>query len=264
MRKWCLGYGVLLVMLGMLTACSHNVTTYTYDNEDVVGVEIDKMKVYPDKLVIHFAEDSLSEVEEVTCYRADFSIVEEQPQFSFRGSTLTIETEHADTISGIRVKENEYMYFDVRYLDSDSYAMLVCSWADDVGYMTEGDKVAYYTEEEKEEQKARAAALAEEEKALYDKLLGLWINESETVRVEFLYNQSSDEKSFVVYECIDDEWKESDQVNVTTVTEEEAYQSVEITLYDNPYWGAAYYFYLCNDGSGMECSYSDEKFVKVK
>ncbi len=162
MRKRCLSFSVLLVMFGVLTACSHNLTTYTYENEDVVGVEIDKVKVYADKLVIRFAEDSLSEVEEVTCYGTDFSVVEEKPQFAFRGNTLTIETEQADRISGIRVVENEYLYFDVRYLDSDSYAMLVHTWADDVGYMTDGDKAAYYTEEEKEEQKARAKALEEE------------------------------------------------------------------------------------------------------
>ena len=40
----------------------------------------------------------------------------------------------------------------VRYLDSDNYAMIVYTWADDIGMMPEGELDTYYTEEEKQKQ----------------------------------------------------------------------------------------------------------------
>lgn len=261
-KNLCLG--VLVVMLGVLTACGHKMSTYAYENEAVLDIKIKKTEAYLDKLVITFADDSLSGVESIVCYGADFLIIEEQPQFSFRGNTLTIETQKADMISGIHVVENEYLYFDVRYLDSDSYAMLVYSWADDVGYMASGDENSYYTQEEKEEQEAKATALVEAEEAAYNKLLGLWNNESGTVRIEFSCDEDNSGKKFTVYELADDEWVEREVISISAVTEEESYESVEITLYDNPSWGCAYYFYLCNDNTEMECSYSDEKFVKTE
>ena len=248
----------------VLSAQNECMATYTYDNEAVLDIKIKRTEVYPDKLVITFADGSLSKVESIVCYGTDFSVIEENPQFSFSGNKLTIETQNADMISGLHIEENSNIYFKVRYLDSDSYAMLVYSWADDFGYMTGGDEDTYYTQEEKDEQEADALALAEAENAAYNKLLGTWVNESETVRIEFSYGEDGFDKEFTVYEFADDEWVERENVFITGVSEDEAYESMEITLYDNPYYGCAYYFYLCNDNTGMECRYSDEKFVKAE
>ncbi len=261
-KKHIVFLSVLVMMMGMLTACSSNVTTYTYEKEEIEGVKIEKTEIYQDKLVIKFAKDSFSKVERVECYGADFSVIEEQPEFSFRRNTLTIETQNASLISGLYVEENEGFYMKVRYLDSDAYAMIVYAEYDDAGLLSSGDKDAYYTQEEKDEQEARKIALAEKENASYEKLLGTWVNESETVCIKFLPDVDSVEKRFTVYELTGNEWIERENVYVSSVTEEEAFDSVEITLYDNPYWGCAYYFYICNDNTGMECDYSDGKFVK--
>ena len=168
MKKCVLFLGIMIILSGMLSACGNKITTYTYENEAVLKIRIKKTEVYPDRLVVTFAKDSLSGVEDVNCFQSDFSALEVEPEFSFAGDALTIETDDAARISGLRVWESDRdLYFDVRYLDSDSYAMLVSAWADDIGYMVNGDTDAYYTQEEKdaqrelEEQQAEAEAQKE-------------------------------------------------------------------------------------------------------
>lgn len=265
-KKYLLFLGILLVAISLLIVFWHRTTTYRYDNEAVLGVKIKKTVVYEDKLVIKFAFGSLSEVEDVECYGADFAVIEEEPQFSFWGNTLTIKTQNADKISGIRVVENEDLHFNVRYLDSDSYVMLVYTWADDLGYDVTGDRDSYYTQEEKDEQEARAIALAEAEEAAFQKLYGVWENESETIRVEFSYAED-DLKKVTLYLRIADRWVEKvaeEEILISSVDEGIFDGANRITLYDNPSWGCAYEFYLYNGDTEMECSYSDERFVKVE
>lgn len=185
MKKHMLFWGVLVVMLGALTACSMSATTYTYQNDEVEGVKIEKTEIHRDKIVIQFAKDSFSKVEHVVCYGADFAVLEEQPEFLFRSNTLTIETENAGLISGLYVEENQEFYMKVRYLDSDAYAMLVYAEYDDAGLMISGNKDTYYTQEEKAEQEAKELALAEKENSSYGKLVGTWMNESENVSISF-------------------------------------------------------------------------------
>lgn len=264
MKKYIFCLGVLVVMIGALTACGNKMTTYTYENEAVHNIEIEKTEVYLDKLVIKFANNSLSQVTNVRCYGSDFSIVEIEPQFSFRGNTLTIETENADMISGITVRADNDLYFNVRYLDSDSYAMLVYAWtAYDIGYVEYGDESAYNTQEERVVQEARFAALADAEEIAYSKLLGTWINESETVRVEFSYTGDEFYKELTVYELAGDEWGVERTIPITSASEQDSNESVQITLYDNPSYGYAYTFNFYNDYTEMECEFSDEKFVKM-
>lgn len=86
-------------------------------------------------------------------YDSTSSAVEEIPEFSFRNDILTIETNHADVISEIRIWEKDRdVYFYIRYIYSESYAMLVYLWVDDAGYMVNGDEDAYYTQKEKDKQ----------------------------------------------------------------------------------------------------------------
>ena len=106
--------------------------------------------------------------------------------------------------------------------------------------------------------------MAEAEEASFNKLLGIWKNGSDTVRIEFSYDEDSLSKKFTVNELTDNEWVEREVIFISAVTEVDSYESVEITLYDNPSWGCAYEFYLYNDNTRMECSYSDEKFLKTE
>ena len=265
MRKWMktvVCCGVFTTMFSTLTACGEQIATYTYENEEVSDIQIEKTEVYADKLVLTLDGDGLSDVERVDCYGTDFSVIEEDASFSFEKDKLTIQTEEADRISGLRVEESAYLYFKVRYLDTDAYAMLVYMEADDAGQIVEGDKDAYYTEEEKEQKEAEAKAIEEEQNRIYDKVLGSWIDESETVRLEFSYDEGQGEKWFEVYELVDDEWVEKESTYIAEVEEQEAFESMRITLYDNPSWGCAYDFYISYDNKELECRYSDEKFVR--
>lgn len=128
MRKWIKSViycGLFATMFVTLTACGEQVTTYTYENEEVCDIQIEKTEVYEDKLVLTLEGDGLSDVERVDCYGTDFSVIEEDASFSFEKNKLTIQTEEADSISGLRVEESACLYFKVRYLDTDAYAMLV-------------------------------------------------------------------------------------------------------------------------------------------
>ncbi|MBQ3545680.1 MAG: hypothetical protein IJA34_11970 [Lachnospiraceae bacterium] len=238
-------------------------TTYKYDNDAVLGIKIKKMKVYSDKIEIIFADKSISDVEKVECYGRDFEIIDENPKFFFRKNKLIIETSNADSISGITVVENEDLYFEVRYLDSDSYAMLVYSFASDIGYIVSGDENTYYTQVEKEEAEKESLAIAEAENLIYNKLLGMWKNESETVCIEFSYDEDNSNKKFVVYKFEENKWIEQEVISISDVSEDEFNESLEIALFDNPSWGCLYRFYLYDDNKVMECHYSDEKFIKI-
>lgn len=264
MKKHLFFVSVLLVMICLLTACGSATTTYEYDNEAIHGIEIKKTVFYKDKIVIKFANDSLSRVGNVRCYGEDFTILEKEPQFSFSGNTLTIETQNADKISGITVRVDNDLFFNVRYLDSDSYAMLVYAWvAYDIGFEEYGDVNAYNTEEEKELQEARFVLLADTEEIAYSKMLGMWTNESETVRIEFSYTEDEFYKEITVHQFSGDEWIVERTVPITGASEQDVDEYVQVTLYDNPSWGYAYGFYFYNDYAEMKCEFSDEKFVKV-
>ena len=188
MKKYVLSIGFLIVLLGLLSACENKMATntYTYENEAVLNIQIEKTEVYDDSIVITFAEDSLSDVEKVECFSSDFSVIEDDADFSFQNDVLTIETDHADMISGIKVWESRRdLYFCVRYLDSDSYAMLVYSWAEDAGYIATGDEDAFYTQAEKDQQRELAEKQEEAQNLAFRKLQGEWLNESEDTRIVF-------------------------------------------------------------------------------
>ena len=251
--------------LGLFSACGNKkTTTYKYENEAVLGIKIEKTEVYIDKLVVTFAEDSLSGVEKVECYSSDFSVIEEDAEFSFKNDMLTIKTDKADMVSGIKVWDSHRnLYFYVRYMETDAYAMLVYSWASEIGYMVSGDEDAYYTQEEKDEQKELAEIQAEEEALTYSKLMGEWINESEDTRIIFDVD-NNDGRYFSVYELIGDEWNEVETMYISDLSQQDTYEAVEITVYDNQSWGRAESFSILDDGSGIKCLYSDDKFIRVE
>lgn len=263
-KKYVLFMGILVMLVSILSACGNKSATYTYENEAVLEIKIKKTEVYPDRLVITFAKDSLSGVENVECFRSDFSAIEDEPTFSFARNVLTIETDNVDQISGLRVWESSRdLFFDVRYLDSDSYAMLVSAWADDIGYMVNGDTAAYYTQEEKDAQREGEEQQAEVEAFVFSKLIGEWVNESGNTRIVFGFDDQSG-RYFTVSVLADEEWTEQDFMHISSLTEQDAVDAKEIIVFDNPSWGRAVSFSVLDDESGMECVYSEEKFTRAE
>lgn len=256
--KKLFGIGMLIISLVLLVACGNKMTTYTYENEAVLDIKIEKAEAYIDKLVITFAEDSLSGVEKAECYGSDFSIIEEEPEFSFTNDILTIETNNADMISGMKVWDsNRDLYFYVRYMDSDSYAMLVYSWADDVGYMVNGDEDAYYTQEEKNEQKKLAEIQAEAEAFAFSSIHGEWMNKNETVRIIIDYNEEY-ERYFSVCKLENGEWIEYDSMLIGEIS---PHGNDTMALYDNPSFGRQVIVELEDDNT-MKFDHSEELYYR--
>ena len=65
MRKIVISIGTLIMSLALFSACGNKMTTHEYENEAILGIEIEKTEAYLDKLVITFAEDSVSDIEKV-------------------------------------------------------------------------------------------------------------------------------------------------------------------------------------------------------
>ena len=244
--------------LVLFTACGNKMTTYTYENEAILDIKIEKSEAYIDKLVVTFAEDSISGVKKAECYSSDFTVIEEEPEFSFKNDVLTIETDNADMISGMKVWDSDRdLYFYVRYMDSDSYAMLVYSWADDVGYMVNGDEDAYYTQEEKDEQNKLAEIQAESEAFAFSSIYGEWMNKNETVRILIDYNEEN-ERCFSVCKLENGEWVEYDTMLIGEIS---PHGNDAMALYDNSSFGRQVIVELEDDNT-MKFDYSEELYYR--
>lgn len=256
MRKIVISIGILIMSLALFSACGYKMTTHEYENEAILGIEIEKTEAYLDKLVITFAEDSVSDIEkvEIEYYDSTSSLVEETPEFSFNNDVLTIETNYADVISEMRIWEKDRdVYFHIRYIYSESYAMLVYSWTDDVGYMVNGDKDAYYTQEEKDEQNELAEIQAEAEAFAFSSIQGEWMNENETVRILIDYNEEY-ERYFSVCKLENSEWIEYDSMFIGEIS---PHGDDAMALYDNSSFGRRVIVELEDDNT-MKFDHSEE------
>lgn len=258
MKNYFLCIGILIMSLVLFIACGNKMTTYTYENEAILDIKIEKSEAYIDKLVVTFAEGSLSGVKKAECYGSDFAVIEEEPEFTFKNDVLTIETDNADMISGIKVWDSDRdLYFYVRYMDSDSYAMLVYSWADDVGYMVNGDEDAYYTQEEKEKQNELVEIQAEAEAFAFSSIHGEWMNKNETVRILIDYNENY-ERCFSVCKLENGEWIEYDSMLIGEIS---PHGNDTMALYDNPSFGRQVIVELEDDNT-MKFDYSEELYYR--
>ena len=260
MKKYFFCIGILIMSLALFSACGNKMTTHEYKNEAILGIEIEKTEAYLDKLVITFAEDSVSDVKkvEIDYYDSTSSAIEEIPEFSFHNDILTIETNHADVISEIRIWEKDRdVYFHIRYIYSESYAMLVYSWADDVGYMVNGDEDAYYTQEEKDEQNELAEIQAEAEAFAFSSIHGEWMNKNETVRILIDYNENY-ERCFSVCKLENGEWIEYDSMLIGEIS---PHGNDTMALYDNPSFGRQVIVELEDDNT-MKFDYSEEVYYR--
>ena len=89
------------------------------------------------------------------------------------------------------------------------------------------------------------------------------MNESENTRITFDFDDQL-YRYFTVYILTDGEWVEYDTMYISNLTEQDSGKFTDIILYDNPSWGRAVSFSLLDDESGMECAYSDEKFIRTE
>lgn len=265
MKKCIAIIGIFIIVLSLFSACGDRPTVYRYDkNTPVMGVKINKTEAYEDKLVVTFEEFSYSDIRSVECYGPDFSLLEDDPAFSFKNNVLTIETAYAQRISGLIMTDGD-MFLDIyiRYLDSNSYVMLGGYYPIDGTYTIVGNEDAYYTQEEKNQQKKKEAQLEEAEALAFRKVEGEWINERGDMRIVFGIDPAG-ERYFAVYTLTGNEWVESEDVSFYFISEEDTDEGFEFTVLDSPGFGCNYWFLLSKDGSRLQYKYSypDEIFVR--
>ena len=253
MKKIVFIAAFMVICIFSLVACGKDkekpIKTYTYNQEEILEISIEKTMLYSDKIVIEFSDDSISKAEEVVCYDNDFNVVE-YIDYTIGEDKITIHTESASQISGLYIRVNFDKEIKVRYLDSDNYAMIVYTWADDIGMMPNGDLDTYYTEKEKQERVEREAELEAAEAEAFSLIEGIWENDEKTLRLEIMYVDEN--RVIKVYE---EEGVNSGlpaEIPIDGIDVNEESEPVEVIVYDNVSWGAAYWFYLSDDNTTLQ------------
>ncbi len=258
---------VLVVCL--LTACAEgHVKTYRYSKQDdILDEYLIKTEYYEDKLIVHFSEDALSEVEDVNCFDSEDEWVEDRAEFEFEDDVLTIYSENATKITAIDVYEHSERYFSIRYLDSNQYAMLLYTWVSEMGMEPTGDMDAYLTQEEKdtiEENNAKWAATIAEKFALVS---GVWEDEEQTIRIEV---KETDRRIVEIYEKDGTTWTLARTIPVDSLwvyDEEDEADEEPIEGYFVEGIGLSYMhsFMLYNEMTEMEWSeQSEHRLYKIQ
>lgn len=250
----------------MLTACGNDkekpIEKYKYSNEEILSIAITKTSVYSDRIVLNFSKDSISSVENVVCYADDFRVLEENAECKLLNDSLVIYSENATEISGLRFDANSYMYLEIRYLDSDRYAMIVNSWADDLGYEAYGDLDTYYTDEEKKRQEELELEHETYETEVFALVEGIWEDEAGTVRIEFYYGV--DTRMVSVYKNTDGGWALDREFYACSVSSDEGTNPLTVYIEDGVGYCCQYMFMLYNDNTEMESEFADGRLKKVK
>lgn len=219
------------------------IKTYTYNHEEILSISIEKTMLYANKLVIKFDKGSISEAEEVICYDGNFNELNDV-DFDMDNNKLIITGEDASRISGLYIRVNVDKEIKVRYLDSDDYAMIVYTWADDVGMMPDGDFDTYYTDEEKQEQAESDAELEAAEAEAFSYIEGVWENEEKTLRLEI--KEEDGERFIEVFEDDNIDSGLPSFIPIDGIHVNKNVEPVQVIVYDDVRWGASYDFYVYN------------------
>ena len=160
-------YSTTILMTVILASCNNKekpLAIYDYpDKEEVLSFCIEKTEYYDDRIEVTFSEDSVDKVVQVVCFDENFKSITDEAKYDIEDDVLTVYSDSPEQISGLKVHTHKsYEYLDIRYLDSDSYAMLQYNWADDYGMMPSGDQQSYYTEEEKRRRKEESERIAKQ------------------------------------------------------------------------------------------------------
>ena len=220
-------------------------TTYTYDNKkEITGLTLTK-SVYSDgKLQLYMPD--LKENFDLTCYDADLQKMDEDFSIDYKNDIYTIEGEAAERVSGI-VLRGSYDHFYIRYLDSPQYAILWEHEATDIGWVTDGDKEKYYTQDELDQQEAAAQKKIQEQEQIFSQFEGIWIcTEDESNYLEFYLDENGHRKLA---------WNHSDgqggyskeEINVDAINIIDGLFGPELDILDGIGWGCQYRFDLSED-----------------
>ncbi len=262
---------ITIICMCLLTACRNASTkeVYKYSHEEILSVAIKKTIVYSDKLTLYFTDDSLTDISQVICYDDNLDMIEENASYAIKQDKLTIHSINALDISGLSIKTNVGSEIHIRYLDSDNYAMMVHTWADDIGMVSEGDYDTYYSEDEKAQHAKIETEHTEKQTENFQLLEGVWENDDKTLRLEVKEDDGKriievfDESDVLIIPIA--KIDVSEEVIFLPTTEDDIRMeenALKIVIYDNESWGAAYYFYLYNNNT--ELIYDEVYLKRIK
>ena len=244
-RKQKLIIMVCICALIFLSGCSEKKMIYAYDNEKEITALALTKSVYSDGKLQLYIPDLKGDFD-LTCYDADFQKIDEDFSTDYKNGIYTIKGEAAERISGI-VLRGSYDHFYIRYLDSPQYAILWEHEATDIGWVTDGDKEKYYTQDELDQQKAAVEKRNNEQQENFSRFEGTWINtEDEEIYLEFYLDDNGDRKLT---------WNHSDgqggyrkeEINVDEINIIDGLFGPELVILDGIDWGCQYSFNLSED-----------------
>ena len=234
-----------ICILFLFVGCDEKKRIYSYENQKEVTALTLTKSVYSDGKLQLYIPDLKGDFS-LTCYDADLQKMEEDFQAAYKGGSYTIKGETAENISGIVLKgSNDHFY--IRYLDSSQYAILWEHEATDIGWVTDGDKEKYYTQDELDQQKAAVEKRNNEQQENFSRFEGTWINtEDEEIYLEFYLDDNGDRKLT---------WNHSDgqggyrkeEINVDEINIIDGLFGPELVILDGIDWGCQYSFNLSED-----------------
>lgn len=236
---------IMICILVFLSGCSEKKITYKYDNKKQIVALTLKKSVYSDGKLQLYIPDFKDDFD-LTCYDADFQKIDEDFKTTYKNGIYTIEGETVERISGIVLK-GSYDNFYIRYLDSPQYAILWEHEADDIGWVADGDKERYYTQDELEQQKAAVEKWNNEQQQIFSQFKGTWIHtEDEAIYLEFYIDDYGNRKLT---------WNHSDgqggyykeDINIDEISIIDGSSGPELIIKDGIDWGCQYGFNLSED-----------------
>lgn len=237
----------VVVCLTSIVGCTTSIgdkTTYRYNQTRIVdGVRITRSVYTEDSLTIYIFA-TLDNSVSVSCFDKDFNFIDRKFEASYSGGKLVIEGENVSEVSGVKIMTSG-VRCDLRYLDSDQYAILLYYDATDAGWVLGGgDEYVYYTDEERAAEAAKRADKRAAIKTVMDKYEGLWLSTDDSeleMRLELYYVGGAPYIFFT--KNLDDGWDYYH--NITDMYEDYSDVGTEMVINCcDDGWGTNEYFYF--------------------
>ncbi len=133
-----------------------NRTVYKYDDPKIVDDFVLTKSVYEEDRLTLFLNSPLSDKCKV---RSDVDI-----DYEIKNGRIEITADDVSEITSLTIHNDQHKY-ELRYLNTDQYAVLAYTNVVDIGWMHDGGEIEdYYTQDELDEQRRRK----EEQQAIFD------------------------------------------------------------------------------------------------
>ncbi len=248
----------VIINVFLLAGCTKATNTYTYDVENIDHYDslyITQTTYYKDRVEITFK--GTNSLDGYTLYSPDFTDSREVT----KRNKLIIYADDPSKIHSV-IAKGSWIEVYFRYLDSDEYATIWHTWADDIGWTGEkGDKDKYYTPQEKDLQRKTASQIAvqkqlaeQESKDILEIIKGRWVNEDGSY---FDITEGDRGRCLFYYDVKEDYLNEFSGISFSWISEDEN----KIDMYERPEgWGAWYSYEIELSEDGKSFDYDSQTY----